>query len=65
MKALLTQIRREFWEHRALWIVPLVIAVLMLLTALAFGRIQFELGNPGIHYDGPTPASLSELSVLG
>jgi ABC-2 type transport system permease protein len=65
MKAFLTQVRREFWEHRALWIVPVVIAALLLLAAAAFGRIQFEFGNPGLHYNGPTPASLSELSVLG
>jgi ABC-2 type transport system permease protein len=65
MNAFLTQVRREYWEHRALWIVPVVVAALMLLTAAAFGRIQFELGNPGIHYSGPTPASLTELSVLG
>jgi ABC-2 type transport system permease protein len=65
MKALLTQVRREFWEHRALWIVPLVIAALLLLTAAVFGRIQLELGAPGIHVDGPTPAGLFEMLVLG
>ena len=65
MNALLTQVRREFWEHRALWIVPVVIAALMLLAAAAFGRIQLDLGEPGIHVDGPTPKSLVEMLVLG
>lgn len=34
-------VRREFWEHRALWMVPLIAGALMLLTAL--------LINPGRH----------------
>ena len=65
MKALLTQIRREFWEYRSLWIVPLAIAAVMLLAAAIFGRIQLNFGDPGIHYDGPTPPPLVELMVLG
>jgi len=35
-------VRREFWEHRALWITPLAMAVLWVATA-AFFRIQ--MGN--------------------
>ncbi|MBV8342947.1 MAG: hypothetical protein JO173_11270, partial [Gammaproteobacteria bacterium] len=31
---LLTLIRREFWEHRYLWVAPLVVAALLLITAL-------------------------------
>jgi ABC-2 type transport system permease protein len=65
MKALLTQVRREFWEHRALWIVPLVIGALLLSVAAVFGRIRLDLGDPGTHYDGPTPAPLMEMLVLG
>jgi ABC-2 type transport system permease protein len=33
-------IKREFWENRAIWVVPSVIGVLLILLAL-FGRTQF------------------------
>jgi ABC-2 type transport system permease protein len=33
-KTLTTLIRREFWEHRSLWITPLIVAGLLVLTAL-------------------------------
>ena len=33
-------IRREFWENRAIWIVPAVIGVALTIAAL-FGRIDF------------------------
>ena len=32
--------RREFWEHRSLWIAPLAVEALLAL-ALLFGRAQF------------------------
>jgi ABC-2 type transport system permease protein len=34
MNVMPTLIRREFWEHRALWLVPLVIAGLIVLAAM-------------------------------
>jgi ABC-2 type transport system permease protein len=33
-------IKREFWENRAIWVIPSVIGVLLILGAL-FGRVQF------------------------
>lgn len=33
MNKTITLVRREFWEHRALWITPLVVAGLILLSA--------------------------------
>src|SRR5450432_2394715 len=33
-------IRREFWENRAIWIVPAVLGVALTIAAL-FGRIDF------------------------
>jgi ABC-2 type transport system permease protein len=33
-------IKREFWENRAIWVIPSVIGILLILGAL-FGRIQF------------------------
>jgi ABC-2 type transport system permease protein len=39
-RVLSTLIRRELWEHRSLWITPLIVAVLMTLTAF-----PIHLGN--------------------
>jgi ABC-2 type transport system permease protein len=43
-KVMGTLIRREFWEHRSLWIAPLIVAVLMVLTVfpLHIGDMNFE-----------------------
>jgi len=35
MKAFLYLMRRELWEHRALWIVPACVGAMMVLTAIA------------------------------
>jgi ABC-2 type transport system permease protein len=37
-------IRREFWEHRVLWIAPLIVAVLYLLMCLIPGGIHVGSG---------------------
>ena len=34
MKAYVVMVRREFWEHRALWMAPLVLASLYVLLCL-------------------------------
>jgi ABC-2 type transport system permease protein len=36
-----TLIRREFWEHRALWMAPLAVAALLLIGAI-IGKINFD-----------------------
>jgi ABC-2 type transport system permease protein len=36
-----TLIRREFWEHRALWIAPLSVAALLLIGAI-LGKVSFD-----------------------
>jgi len=38
-------IRREFWENRAIWVVPAVIGVALTIAAL-FGRIDFGAAVP-------------------
>jgi ABC-2 type transport system permease protein len=39
---LLTLVRREFWEHRALWLAPLCMAALLALVAV-IGRIHIHM----------------------
>ncbi len=36
-----TLIRREFWEHRALWMAPLSVAVLLLVVAI-IGKVNYD-----------------------
>ena len=36
-----TLIRREFWEHRALWMAPLGVSGLLLLLAI-IGKVSFD-----------------------
>jgi ABC-2 type transport system permease protein len=38
MKALEVQIKREFWEHRALWIAPVSVAAALLAVVAIFGH---------------------------
>jgi ABC-2 type transport system permease protein len=47
MNALPILIRREFWEHRALWMAPLAVAALI-LGAAAFGRVRVNLPDSGV-----------------
>jgi ABC-2 type transport system permease protein len=42
LDALVALVRRELWEHRALWIAPLVVEGLLAL-ALLFGRMSMDL----------------------
>jgi ABC-2 type transport system permease protein len=68
VRSLRVQIRREFWEHRSLWIVPLVVAALLLLSVALFGRVQFE--HPGdsqaVEPDSPVRSSLlAHMLLLG
>jgi ABC-2 type transport system permease protein len=65
MKALSIQIQRELWEHRGLWMAPLLIAVVMLLAATIFGHVNLGFGNEGRHYDGPNPPPVAQFMALG
>jgi ABC-2 type transport system permease protein len=41
----LTLARREFWEHRGLWLAPTVVAGLLLLAAALFGAMSIDNGK--------------------
>ncbi|HTW75390.1 MAG TPA: hypothetical protein VMD56_10780 [Steroidobacteraceae bacterium] len=61
MKVLAMQMRRELWEHRSLWIAPLLVALLLLGGVATLGRIQF--------YEGPARPAVAnspfQLMLLG
>src|ERR1700733_986511 len=65
MKALLIEIRREFWEHRALWMAPLAIAVALLLAAAAFGHFRLDIHDEQALQHGNTLPHLYEFALLG
>ncbi len=54
---LLTLVRREFWEHRALWLTPLVVAGLLALCA-AIGRVHIDLDDAERLTSGPQQVAL-------
>src|SRR5258707_10966536 len=53
LKTMVVLIRRELWEHRALWITPLIVGGLLVLTAfpihignMVSGAHAQEFGSP-------------------
>jgi ABC-2 type transport system permease protein len=63
MNKVLMLIRREYWENRSLWIAPLVIAGIILISA-AFGGIHTG-DNGGFSFgsnDGPSEAEIAALA---
>jgi ABC-2 type transport system permease protein len=47
---LLTLVRRELWEHRALWLAPAVVAALMIVGAL-FASVKYHLTGADMPHD--------------
>ena len=43
MKAFTYLLRRELWEHRALWLVPVIVGVLVITVAAAEAAIGLAL----------------------
>jgi len=57
MKVLVMQIRREFWEHRSLWIAPLLVGILLLIAVATLNNVQFSFG-------GFAPAQIGVITPL-
>jgi ABC-2 type transport system permease protein len=47
----MASVLREFWEHRALWIAPLVVAALMVVSAFV-ASVKYSLTHADMHHDG-------------
>jgi ABC-2 type transport system permease protein len=65
MKAVLIEIRREFWEHRALWLAPLAIGLVLLLGAAAFGHVRFDIDDGQWLQQGNSLPRLYQFVLLG
>jgi ABC-2 type transport system permease protein len=65
MKAVLIEIRREFWEHRALWLAPLAIGLVLLLGAAAFGHVRFDIRDGQWLQEGNSLPRLYQFVLLG
>lgn len=54
MKQFVTLIRREFWEHRGLWMAPLIAAVFLILAValshVSSGGFRISLDNDTLHF---------------
>lgn len=66
MKFLGVLIRREFWEHRGLWITPLVIAAALFLLPMLFGQFTFRVELPfGGEINGDPRQDLFAATTIG
>jgi len=63
-EVLLTLVRRELWEHRALWLAPLVVAALLAVVA-AIGRAHIQMDNaPDLSSESQRVALFSIIQVV-
>ena len=63
-EVLLTLVRRELWEHRALWLAPLVVAALLGVVA-AIGRAHIQMDNaPDLSSESQRVALFSIIQVV-
>jgi ABC-2 type transport system permease protein len=66
VNTLILLIRREFWEHRALWIAPLVVAGLLIAGALVAtfhynpASIDWDVPDPGLSHEQLAQHSLAK-----
>jgi ABC-2 type transport system permease protein len=58
---ILMLVRREVWEHRSLWIVPLALAGVILVIA-AFGGVHFGDGH-GFNFDSGPRGDFDDMSA--
>jgi ABC-2 type transport system permease protein len=65
MKTFGMLVRREYWEHRMLWITPAVIAALLLLAVTSFGVIRAgDLRVDGNFNGGAAPLTADVFGVV-
>lgn len=62
MNSMTIHLRREFWEHRSLWIAPAIWAgiITLMFAWLIFAVIPGQIGH-GISFDGPDSHVMSQL----
>jgi len=63
MNALPIQMRREFWEHRVLWMVPLIVCALYLAACLIPGT-KFSMGDLDVGAPGSAERPLVVFVVM-
>jgi len=56
-------IRREFWENRAIWLIPAVFGGLLTIAAL-FGRVDIPTLSPGDHSHEASGIFLVAIGVM-
>ena len=62
---LLTLVKREFWEHTALWRVPAIVAALLAVLTLFSARVGIDINGAHIHQiDGSERIMVLNMSQL-
>ncbi len=69
MKQFVTLIRREFWEHRSLWIAPLAVAALLLIgvafSGVTTGGLKIDIDDQSFNFadkiENVTPTQRSKM----
>ena len=56
-------IRREFWENRAIWVIPAVFGGLLIIAAL-FGRVEIPTVSPASHSQEASGIFLLAIGVM-
>lgn len=66
VRTLRTLVLREFWEHRSLWLVPLIVTALLLACALfTHGAARIDAGDSAEWLDGQVKSNLFALAQWG
>jgi ABC-2 type transport system permease protein len=61
-----TLLRREFWEYRSLWMAPLTVSVLLILSALlTHGAMQIDTSEPTEWLDPQVKNNVFALAMWG
>lgn len=61
-----TLLRREFWEYRSLWMAPLTVSVLLILSALlTHGAMQIDASEPTEWLDPQVKTNVFALAMWG
>lgn len=62
-RTLFSLVRREFWEHRALWISPAVVAALIVIAAL-IASIKYRVPTADLHFSDNAPPGMTMFAVM-
>ena len=60
---LFSLVRREFWEHRSLWIAPALVAALIVIAAL-IASVRYRAPTGDLHFSDDAPPGMTMFAVM-